>query len=643
MPLLKPAPCKILVGPLYHPRVLGSYLHDPLIYPFFLDCQNWKTRPVAYDMVISLSEFQAERQLPYDYQNTTVADLLSHFPADAQPELLIWWGFYGPIPVDIAESPIPTLLVVSDWHENLTSVLAYAEAFDFVLGDQGLVDILQAKGLQHCAYWPSYALYPERSFLISPPLERIWDVAYVGSLNLALHPKREGYLKRLLQLADRYQIRVDTHLYGSEYNRLLNQSRLVFNYSIRGEMNLRAFEAAASGAVVLMEETNLEVRNYLPADPNIGQTAAQACILYNEANFEQQIIYYLEHETERQKIANAALQAIQNQSASHQFEKLLAFLPAVFAASVQASSRLFRQKKKQQQALTRIRHLYHLPLARAPEWAVREAVEVYTGSDFAQIPLSESWEWAHLLAACLTDYEFNPISKVGYQPQIQAESVFARLLQGPAWMPLVCFNAAWYCFFRGDYNRALPYSQKALVLFSSPDFDPSPLLTLTDCLLPFGHNYFYLHWQRLVAEIYREKATAHELSRLICWMLLILQARILSATQHIAHAESRYQEALAMFPEFGTVGFELARLQALQDKKLQAIGTYQTYLERHFLQPQAHLALLELLLEQGQNNAAQQWYQRVEPLLRVIPHFDPRPFKRLLQLIAYLDPAAETI
>jgi tetratricopeptide (TPR) repeat protein len=232
---------------------------------------------------------------------------------------------------------------------------------------------------------------------------------------------------------------------------------------------------------------------------------------------------------------------------------------------------------------------------------------------------------------------------VGYQPQIQAESVFARLLQGPAWMPLVCFNAAWYCFFRGDYNRALPYSQKALMLFSSPDFDPSPLLTLTDCLLPFGHNYFYLHWQRLVAEIYREKATAHDLSRLICWMLLILQARILSATQCIVQAENRYQEALAMFPEFGTVGFELARLQALQDKKLQAIATYQTYLESHFLQPQAHLALLELLLEQGQTNAAQQWYQRVEPLLRVIPHFDPRPFKRLLQLIAYLDPATETI
>jgi len=641
MPLLKPAPCKILVGPLYHPRVLGSYLHDPLIYPFFLDCQNWKTRPVAYDMVVSLSEFQAERQLPYDYQNTTVAELLSHFPADAQPELLIWWGFYGPIPVDIAESPIPTLLVVSDWHENLTSVLAYAEAFDFVLGDQGLVDILQAKGLQHCAYWPSYALYPERSFLISPPLERVWDVTYVGSLNLALHPKREGYLKRLLQLADRYQIRVDTHLYGSEYNRLLNQSRLVFNYSIRGEMNLRAFEAAASGAVVLMEETNLEVRNYLPTD----QTAAQACILYNEANFEQQIIHYLEHETERQKIAHAALQAIQNQSASHQFEKLLAFLPAVFAASVQDSSRPFRQKRKQQQALTRIRHLYHLPLARAPEWAVREAVEVYTGGDFTQISPSDSWEWTHLLAACLTDYEFNPISKVGYQPQIQAESVFARLLQGSEWMPLVCFNAAWYCFFRGDYHRALPYSQKALALFSSPAFEPSPLLTLIDCLLPFGHNYFYLHWQRLVAENCRQKATAHDLSRLICWMLLILQARILSSSpiQLLAQAENRYQEALALFPEFGTVGFELARLQALQGKKLQAIETYQTYLERHFLQPQAHLALLELLLEQGQINAAQQWYQRVDSLLRVIPHFDSRPFKRLLQLIAYLDPAAETI
>jgi len=640
MPAFQPAPCKILVGPLYHPRVLGDYLQDPLIYPFFLDCQNWKTRPVAYDMVIALSEFQSERQLPYDYQNTTVAELLSHFPAQAQPELLIWWGFYGPIPVDIAESPIPTLLVVSDWHENLTSVLAYAEAFDYVLADQGLVDILKAKGLDHCAYWPSYALYPERSFLISPPLERIWDVAYIGSLNLALHPKREGYLKRLLQLSDRYHIRVDTHLYGAEYNQFLNQSRLVFNYSIRGEMNLRAFEAAASGAVVLIEDTNLEVHHYLPTKAG----ASQACILYNSTNFEQQIIYYLEHEAERQKMAETALQAIQNQSASHQFERLLAFLPKVFATSGGPKTRSFRQKSKLKQALVRIRHLYHLPLARAPEWAVREASELYSSGDFQQIPPSESREFEHLLAACLTDYEFNPIAKVGYQPPLQAERVFAQLLQGSDLRPLICFNAAWYCFFRGDLNRALPYSQNALALFSEPDFDPEPLVVLTDCLLPFGHNYFYLHWQRLVAEICRGQTHAHDLRRLICWMLLILQARILSQSPFSAQAESRYQNALALFPEFGTVGFEWARLQAQQGKPLEAIQTYQTYLEQHFLQPQAHLALLELMLEQGQLNAAQDWYQRVEPLLRVIPHFESAPFTRLLRLMDYLaQEAAETI
>ncbi|MGE3724906.1 MAG: glycosyltransferase [Candidatus Sericytochromatia bacterium] len=640
MPAFQPAPCKILVGPLYHPRVLGDYLQDPLIYPFFLDCQNWKTRPVAYDMVIALSEFQTERQLPYNYQNTTVAELLSHFPAQAQPELLIWWGFYGPIPVDIAESPIPTLLVVSDWHENLTSVLAYAEAFDYVLADQGLVDILNAKGLDHCAYWPSYALYPERSFLISPPLERIWDVAYIGSLNLALHPKREGYLKRLLQLADRYHIRVDTHLYGAEYNQFLNQSRLVFNYSIRGEMNLRAFEAAASGAVVLIEDTNLEVHHYLPTKAG----ASQACILYNSTNFEQQIIYYLEHEAERQRIAETALQAIQNQSASHQFERLLAFLPKVFATSGGPKTRSFRQKSKLKQALVRIRHLYHLPLARAPEWAVREASELYSSSDFQQSPPSESREFDHLLAACLTDYEFNPIAKVGYQPPLQAERVFAHLLQESDLAPLICFNAAWYCFFRGDLNRALPYSQKALALFSDLDFDPEPLVVLTDCLLPFGHNYFYLHWQRLVAEICRGQAHAHDLRRLICWMLLILQARILSQSPFSAQAESCYQNALALFPEFGTVGFEWARLQAQQGKPFQAIQTYQTHLERHFLQPQAHLALLELMLEQGQLNAAQDWYQRVEPLLRVIPHFESAPFTRLLRLMDYLaQEAAETI
>lgn len=633
MTAFTPAPCKILIGPLYHPRVLGDYLQDPAVYPFFLDCQNWKTRPVAYDMVISLSEFQAERQVAYDYQNTTVAGLLSQFPNDAQPDLLIWWGFYGPIPQDIAECPIPTLLIVSDWHENLTSVLAYAEAFDFVLADQGLVEILQARGFQNCAYWPSYALYPERSYLHSPPLERIWDVVYVGSLNLALHPQRECYLQRLLALSERYRIRVETHLYGEEYNRLLNQSRLVFNYSIRGEMNLRAFEAAASGAVILMEENNREVHHYLPP--------GQACVLYNQDNFEAQMVYYLEHEAERQKIADTARLAIQNQSASHQFERLFDFLPAVFRAANQKATRSFAQKSRLQQVLTRVRHLYHLPLARAPEWAVREAVSMSDSADFHGASEHEQHAFAHVLAACLTDYEFNPISKVGYQPHLQAESVFARLLQQSVLDPLVCFNAAWYCFFRGDPGRALPYSQKAFQLLNAPDFDCQRLLDFNDALLPFGHNYFYLHWQRLVADILREQASADQLRQLIGWMIIILQARILSATSLAAQAVPLYQEALTLFPEFGTVGFELARLQAHLGHITQAIHTYQEALERHFLQPQAHLALMELMLEQGFLSEAQQWYQRVAPMLKVIPYFEQVPFQRLQRVLRYLNDETE--
>jgi hypothetical protein len=629
---MKASPCRILIGPLYHARLLGDYAHDPQIYAFFIESQDWRDSPPAYDIVVSTSDFAPERRLIYNYQNCTIAALLAQFPASEQPELLIWWGLYGPIPVDIAECPIPTLLVVSDWHENLTSVLGYVEAFDFVVADQGLCDLLLKRGQQACAYWPSYALYPERSFLIDPPLERVWDIAYIGSLNFTLHPERERYLQRLLKLADRYKILIDTHLYGAEYNDRLNQSKLVFNYSIRGEMNLRAFEAAASGAVVLIEEGNLEIERYLPA--GLGH------IRYNSENFESQIAYYLTHESERQALADYALAAVQAQTATHQFERLLALIPAVFRAANKPLSRPFQTRTRSRQALTRIRHLYHLPLTQAPEWAVREAVQLFQNREQEGLSQVEKWECGHFLAACLTDYEFNPVSQMGYRPPQSAETVFAVLLQAASPHPLVCANAAWYCFLRGDFLRALPYSEKTLQLLNHPDFQADSLLHFVDCLLPFGHNYFYLHWQRLFAKIVQGREPVKALLQLLCWNMYILQAQILASSQQastLEQAEILYQKALMLFPEFGTVGFDLACLQVARGHLEQAVLTYADFLERHSFHLQAHQAFLELLIATNKWQTAQLWLEKIELLANTIPHFQSKGLQRLAMLIPYLE------
>ncbi|PIQ23894.1 hypothetical protein COW36_11485 [bacterium (Candidatus Blackallbacteria) CG17_big_fil_post_rev_8_21_14_2_50_48_46] len=621
---MMPSPFKTLIGPLYHPQLLGDYLFDPNIYVFVMNGIKWSDMPPGYDMVTD--QFPSTgRLLNYDYAQSNIQSLLAQFPPQSPPELLIWWGLYAPVPLDIAECPIPTLLVVSDWHENLSVVLRYVEAFDHILCDRALVKILNQAGHSHCTYWPSYALYPERTYLESPPLERMYDVTYLGSLNFSLHPMREVYLQRLLKLSKRYKILIDTHRYGEDFRKILNQSKLIFNYSVRSEMNLRAFEASSCGAVVLMEESNLEIRDYLPPD--------QGCILYNSENFEAQIESYLENPQALQKIADFALRAVKTQTAAHQFEKLLKRLPEIL--KLPRRIRRTQQQAVSQRALLRIRQTYHLLLDRAREVAVREIMQWQSETS--------SPEALNAMAACLTDYEFNP-EPSGYRSEISAEQIFARLFQTPH-HPLILTNAAWYCFLRGDFQRALAYSQGAVQLLNLAKFNPTLLLTWLDALLPFGHNSFFLHWQRLLAQIYQKQQAPEALKNLLLWNHKVLQARILSQSSFgLNQAEVLYAEALALLPEFGSVGFELARIQRLQNQPEKALQSYQTYLRQHFFQAQAHQEFLELLVETQQYEKACEWFKTMQPLFDTIPRFESEQsqFRRLRQLTYYLADSPQT-
>jgi hypothetical protein len=65
---------------------------------------------------------------------------------------------------------------------------------------------------------------------------------------------------------------------GSDYGRDLSRCRIGWNRSIRGEMNLRAFEVPACGAVLLMERENREVADFF--------VPGEECVLYGADDFE---------------------------------------------------------------------------------------------------------------------------------------------------------------------------------------------------------------------------------------------------------------------------------------------------------------------------------------------------------------------
>jgi tetratricopeptide (TPR) repeat protein len=122
------------------------------------------------------------------------------------------------------------------------------------------------------------------------------------------------------RLSKRYRVCLTSGIYGEDYVRLLNRARIVFNRSIRGEINMRVYEAGACGALMMYERENCEIRDLY--------REGQECVLYGD-DVEQLIEYYLAHESEREQIAEAAARRVRGNTWAHSSAHILNAVEAV--------------------------------------------------------------------------------------------------------------------------------------------------------------------------------------------------------------------------------------------------------------------------------------------------------------------------
>ena len=109
------------------------------------------------------------------------------------------------------------------------------------------VERLRADGL-HQVYWLPLGFAPE--LLPSPMPERTIDIAYVGSDRVAANPVRHALLGALRR--EFSSTRFGTAA-PKEMGRIYASARLVFNKSVNNDVNMRFFEAAGAGAVLVTD------------------------------------------------------------------------------------------------------------------------------------------------------------------------------------------------------------------------------------------------------------------------------------------------------------------------------------------------------------------------------------------------------
>ncbi|MTV50387.1 glycosyltransferase [Heliobacillus mobilis] len=226
----------------------------------------------------------------------TMEQLEQKLPQGWHPELIFVWSpeFYAN-PIGLFEQNAPVIALVSDWNLGYSTLVKTLHLYDYVFMDKEGTRHFRSLGFDHVSYSPLYSFEPQVHFDNGKD-ERDIDVSLVGNINHEVQYDRSFWLKALCDLRkEGIDVRILSGLFGEEYNDILNRSKIVFNRSIRSEMNLRCYEAPRAGALLMVEEENSEVDEHL--EP------FQEYVPYRRDNFVGLIKRYLTDETKRKAMA----------------------------------------------------------------------------------------------------------------------------------------------------------------------------------------------------------------------------------------------------------------------------------------------------------------------------------------------------
>jgi len=280
------------------------------------------------------------------------AEQVERLPAGWRPDAYLLWSIeYNSIPVGLEEADCLTVGVVGDWNLGGQAFQLMGGLFDLLIADRNGCARLREAGFENVCYAPLWAFDPLLHRRM-PEVQRDLDIVMVGNFNHDVQRERARWLARVAKLSRKYRVCVTGNVYGEDYVRLMNRAKIVFNRSIRGEINMRAYEAPACGALMFYERENAEIRD-LFAD-------RQECVLYGYDDLEDLLDHYLTHEDERERIANAGHRKVQEHTWAHVRARVFALIEDHLRSSADLQSRIgARPFCSLPPAERRFRHAYH--------------------------------------------------------------------------------------------------------------------------------------------------------------------------------------------------------------------------------------------------------------------------------------------
>lgn len=535
----------------------------------------------------------------------TYADFCARFPAGWSPDVIIHWGLeYYPVPEGLEEADCFTVGMVGDWNLGGQAFRLIGDAFDMLIADRNGCERLWSAGFRNVAYAPLWFYNPALHRRL-PDVERDLDIVMVGNFNHDIQRERARWLARVARLSQRYRVLLTTNVYGEEYVRLMNRAKIVFNRSIRGEINMRAYEAPACGALLFYERENEEIRELF--------IDRQECVLYGDDDLEDLLDYYLSHPAEARRIAEAGWQKVQTHTGAHQMARILDLVESAWNTHI-PSERSFFSLPPAEKDFRRAHHLMLLPdgrlLPRAEQLLLRAEKAFPDRADIANARACLAAQWADGLQDPATVGPVRELSARLYEQalRLQPDYVAARLNLAKLYLAMS--------------RPALAEAElvKAIRLLRADSVRPEQLRG------PYYPNTF--HAFRVEME---DRAGAcnpgspewtEAIRTILLWNALETASDLAFATARYTEAVSLAREAVTLKPGLGTTRHRLAKaLRALGEAAL-AEEAYRQALKDYPLSPEMWLELAELLRDSGQAEKCTAFAEEVCTILDGCPVYE---------------------
>jgi len=283
-----------------HPATTGRYYEKSLRkHHNVLTCGPCLTPEIirAWDLG-DMKEKPKKHDLDFPYPGPVdFRTVLENLGDSWYPDLFLWIETGIDFPLQGLESlDCPKACYLIDTHLKLEKHLQWAAQFDVIfLAQRAYIPEFNKAGTNN-VFWLPLACDPEIHGKVR--VKKRYDIGFVGSITPG-NPRR-------IALLDRLSKRFDVHIercFLKEMTRVFSASKMVFNNSVRDDLNMRVFEALCSGSLLLTDRargSGIEELFQVGGD----------LVIYDDENLEELARYYLEHVDEREAIAARGRQEV---------------------------------------------------------------------------------------------------------------------------------------------------------------------------------------------------------------------------------------------------------------------------------------------------------------------------------------------